>query len=32
VKEPDEIRLKWREQIERGWIQAQAVSLSMDHA
>ncbi len=24
LKEQDEIRLKWREQIERGWIQAQA--------
>ena len=23
LKEHDEIRLKWREQIERGWIQAQ---------
>jgi antitoxin ParD1/3/4 len=24
LKEQDEIRGKWREQIERGWIQAQA--------
>jgi len=24
LKEHDEIRLKWREQIERGWTQAQA--------
>jgi antitoxin ParD1/3/4 len=24
LKEHDEVRLKWREQIERGWIQAQA--------
>jgi len=24
LKEHDEIRLKWREQIERGWAQAQA--------
>ena len=24
LKEHDEIRLKWREQIERGWLQAQA--------
>jgi antitoxin ParD1/3/4 len=24
LKEHDEIRLKWREQIERGWHQAQA--------
>jgi antitoxin ParD1/3/4 len=23
LKEQDEIRLKWREQIERGWMQAQ---------
>lgn len=23
LKEHDEIRLKWREQIERGWLQAQ---------
>ena len=23
LKEHDEIRLKWREQIERGWAQAQ---------
>ena len=24
LKEHDEVRLKWREQIERGWLQAQA--------
>jgi antitoxin ParD1/3/4 len=24
LKEHDEIRLKWREQIDRGWLQAQA--------
>ena len=24
LKEHDEILLKWREQIERGWLQAQA--------
>jgi antitoxin ParD1/3/4 len=24
LKEHDDIRLKWREQIERGWAQAQA--------
>ena len=24
LKEHDEIRMKWREQIERGWLQAQA--------
>jgi putative addiction module CopG family antidote len=24
LKEQDEIRLKWREQIERGWAHAQA--------
>lgn len=24
LKEHDDIRLKWREQIERGWLQAQA--------
>ncbi len=24
LKEHDEVRLKWREQIERGWILAQA--------
>ena len=24
LKEHDEIRVKWREQIERGWLQAQA--------
>jgi antitoxin ParD1/3/4 len=24
LKEQDEVRLKWREQIERGWLQAQA--------
>jgi antitoxin ParD1/3/4 len=24
LKEHDEIRLKWREQIERGWLQGQA--------
>ena len=24
LKEHDEVRLKWREQIERGWRQAQA--------
>ena len=23
LKEHDEIRMKWREQIERGWLQAQ---------
>ena len=23
LKEHDEIRVKWREQIERGWLQAQ---------
>jgi antitoxin ParD1/3/4 len=23
LKEHDEIRIKWREQIERGWLQAQ---------
>jgi antitoxin ParD1/3/4 len=27
LKEHDEIRLKWREQIERGWAQAQAGQL-----
>ena len=27
LKEHDEIRLKWREQIERGWLQAQAGEL-----
>ena len=25
LKEHDEVRLKWREQIERGWIQTQVV-------
>jgi len=24
LKEHDEIRMKWREQIERGWLQARA--------
>jgi antitoxin ParD1/3/4 len=24
LKEHDEIRIKWREQVERGWLQAQA--------
>jgi antitoxin ParD1/3/4 len=24
LKEHDEIRVKWREQIERGWLEAQA--------
>ena len=24
LKEHDEVRLKWREQIERGWLQAKA--------
>jgi antitoxin ParD1/3/4 len=24
LKEHDEIRMKWREQIERGWLQAEA--------
>ncbi len=24
LKEHDEVRLKWREQIERGWLEAQA--------
>lgn len=24
LKEHDEIRMKWREQIERGWLQTQA--------
>lgn len=28
LKEHDEIRLKWREQIERGWHQAQRGELS----
>jgi antitoxin ParD1/3/4 len=27
LKEHDEIRLKWREQIERGWLSAQAGEL-----
>jgi antitoxin ParD1/3/4 len=27
LKEHDEVRLKWREQIERGWQQAQAGDL-----
>jgi antitoxin ParD1/3/4 len=27
LKESDEIRLRWREQIERGWLQAQAGQL-----
>ena len=27
LKEHDEIRLKWREQIERGWLQAQAAQV-----
>ena len=26
LKEHDDIRVKWREQIERGWLQAQAGS------
>lgn len=28
LKEHDDIRLKWREQIERGWLQAQVVPSS----
>jgi antitoxin ParD1/3/4 len=28
LKEHDEIRLKWREQIDRGWLQAQRGELS----
>lgn len=24
LKEHDEIRMKWREQVERGWLQAQS--------
>ncbi|AMY09335.1 putative addiction module antidote protein, family [Luteitalea pratensis] len=24
LKEQDEVRLRWREQIERGWLEAQA--------
>ena len=24
LKEHDEIRVKWRDQVERGWLQAQA--------
>lgn len=27
LKEHDEVRLKWREQIERGWLQAQSGEL-----
>lgn len=27
LKEHDEIRMKWREQIERGWLQTQAGQL-----
>ena len=27
LKEHDEVRLKWREQIERGWLQARAGEL-----
>ena len=27
LKETDDVRLRWREQIERGWLQAQAGSL-----
>lgn len=27
LKEHDEVRLKWREQIEHGWLQAQAGEL-----
>ena len=27
LKERDEVRLRWREQIERGWVQAQAGQL-----
>ena len=27
LKEHDEVRLRWREQIERGWLQAQAGQL-----
>jgi antitoxin ParD1/3/4 len=27
LREHDEVRLKWREQIERGWLQAQAGQL-----
>jgi antitoxin ParD1/3/4 len=28
LKEIDDVRLKWREQIERGWLQAQAGPLA----
>jgi len=28
LKETDDVRLRWREQIERGWLQAQAGSLA----
>jgi antitoxin ParD1/3/4 len=31
LKEHDEIRLKWREQIERGWLQAQRGELIDGH-
>ncbi len=31
LKEHDEIRLKWREQIERGWLQAQRGELVDGH-
>lgn len=27
LKEHDEVRLRWREQIERGWLQAQAAQV-----
>ena len=27
LKEHDEVRLRWRQQIERGWVQAQAGQL-----
>ena len=27
LKDHDEVRLRWREQIERGWLQAQAGQL-----
>lgn len=28
LKESDEVRLQWRERIERGWLQAQAGDLT----
>jgi antitoxin ParD1/3/4 len=28
LKETDEVRLQWREQIERGWLQGQAGDLT----